>query len=679
MFKLFGKKTDKNEESPLENDALLKRLKAIIEINHMMAGVTNQEEILELVTTKLLSLLGVSYASTWLLDEQKQVLKLAYLNVPKSVSRVMERFLGKSINDTQYDINNPEHRKNYTVATFLEGKMLETKKLFDAGYPLINESSANIVQSLLNIKFVLHVPLIANNNKFGVLGLIWNTEVLTQADRELVITFGDQISTAIYNARLFSQVQLQVDQLTLRNKELQSLYNLTSQVSKSLDLSTVAQTAVDSLPQDQNMLGGIISEYNEKEGTLRVLASTRNQISYQAEKIVGSFNQYITNINDPGAQQNIGIRTIKEGQMYYTNNLSDYLHPALPKALIPPIEALLNIKSVIVHPLRSRDNIIGVIAYFLRERSYESLSDNEKQLYQTYTYQIAIALDNAELYKQQKQTQANLEKALQQVQALRQHEQDMIDIMGHELRTPISIVRNSLSMLELEIKTKGELPKDHLEKYLSIALESARRESKLVETLLSSAKADSRGFQLLFEQVDLIDVVDDSLEFFKREAEKKGLQIQYDRPTERIDVYCDRTRIQEVVDNFLSNAVKYTEQGFIKIKIYKDEGYGRVDVTDTGIGISQEDLASLGKKFYRVDQYGEKGMTSHPDKPDIIRPGGTGLGLYVTFNLIKIMDGKLNVESKLNTGSTFSFSMPLFNGQERKQEQRKVASEFDKS
>ncbi len=266
-----------------------------------------------------------------------------------------------------------------------------------------------------------------------------------------------------------------------------------------------------------------------------------------------------------------------------------------------------------------------------------------------------------------------LEAAYDQVQALRQHEQDMIDIMGHELRTPITIVRNSLGVMDMEFKKNGTIAPEHLGKFIDIAMESARREVKLVETLLSSAKADSKGFQLLFEKVDIADVVSDSLVLFKKEGEKKGLQVIFEQPSEDYFVFADRVRTQEIVDNLIGNAVKYTEKGEVKITMHKEDSFVWVEVTDTGIGISDEDMKSLGQKFYRVDQYiGEQGQLKKNEKKNIIRPGGTGLGLYVTFSLIELMDGAHTVESEIGKGSKFSFKLPEFVGQEQKQEQRKI-------
>jgi len=124
--------------------------------------------------------------------------------------------------------------------------------------------------------------------------------------------------------------------------------------------------------------------------------------------------------------------------------------------------------------------------------------------------------------------------------------------------------------------------------------------------------------------------------------------------------YADRTRIQEVMDNLLSNAIKYTLRGEVNIDIKTEKNNVYIAVQDTGMGIHKEDIPNLGKKFFRARQYikSDKGQTG-----GVVRPGGTGLGLYVSFNLVELMGGKIKIDSELGKGSTFTFNVPLFKGQ----------------
>ncbi|NLZ24712.1 hypothetical protein GX888_03155, partial [Candidatus Dojkabacteria bacterium] len=119
-------------------------------------------------------------------------------------------------------------------------------------------------------------------------------------------------------------------------------------------------------------------------------------------------------------------------------------------------------------------------------------------------------------------------------------------------------------------------------------------------------------------------------------------------------VYADRVRVAEILNNLISNAVKYTKQGTIIVSAEASNSNIRISVKDTGVGISKEDLDRIGEKFFRVGHYLES---------DIVRPGGTGLGLYITFKLARLMGGDIKVKSQVNKGTTFTLTLPKYIGQ----------------
>jgi len=212
-----------------------------------------------------------------------------------------------------------------------------------------------------------------------------------------------------------------------------------------------------------------------------------------------------------------------------------------------------------------------------------------------------------------------------------------------------------------------------------MALESTRREITLIETLLSATKIDASRLQLHLEKVDLNDVVRDGIEGQRNLLEQRHIQVNYTSPDEtNFFVFSDRTRTQEIMDNLLSNAIKYTLEGQIDITGWSDESNCWIAVKDTGIGIDREDLLNLGKKFFRAKQYIPK-EDEEEDGTKVVRPGGTGLGLYVTFELIRIMSGELYVQSYVGEGSTFVFSLPKYLEQEEKQVDQTFERDLNKS
>jgi len=145
--------------------------------------------------------------------------------------------------------------------------------------------------------------------------------------------------------------------------------------------------------------------------------------------------------------------------------------------------------------------------------------------------------------------------------------------------------------------------------------------------------------------------------------------MRFEDPEVPIEVFGDRIRLPEVVDNLLSNAVKYTQKGYVELTIDSDtdDKFIIVKVKDSGPGMPKEAIPHLGTKFFRVQQHLEK---VHKDvekgSTQIVRPGGTGLGLYVTFGLVKMMNGSVTVESELGKGSTFTIKIPKYLEQKEK-------------
>lgn len=652
------------------------RFLAVLEVSNILSMSLSLEDILQksvdLIVAKLDLLSAVIYINYPTL---RKIGSKTFTN--KAINQAITKMINKSFDSLyiSYEVTD-----NLVVKTVLEKKEFIDKDLSKFITPVVSDRIAKSLQLLSGTNVILSIPILYHNDCLGAIMFTrgGGNESNFEDILSLLRIYSQQLSIAIYNAQLFQQVNNQIAVLKKQNEDITSLYTLASNVSKSLDPVKVAQAAVNSLPQDKIMIGAMISRIYTDKNYIAPLAASDNQLAYAAKKLIGDFEQYGLNISDPAVQNNLIIRTIKTEQPIFSNNISEFLEPALKGKLLDSLAKLLNVKSVAVYPLIIRDRVIGATTFFLRDKSAEELDTSQKQLFQTYANQIAIALENAQLFLQAEEIQRKLEQSLKELEAARKYERDMIDIMGHELRTPMSIVRNALLMMESQMKTDDPSNVEKIRKYVDIGVESARREVSLIETLLSATKTDGKGFQLLFEKIDLNDVIKNSLLAFKREAERKGIELLYEAPEKQIAVYTDRTRIQEVADNFINNAVKYTMKGSVVVKVFEQDGFGYVSVKDTGIGISQEDVKRLGTKFFRARQYIDTGKEKlSPEKLEVVRPGGTGLGLYVTFNLIKIMDGKLSLQSRLGEGSTFVFGMPLYTGQDPKQIERKPdADEF---
>ena len=305
-----------------------------------------------------------------------------------------------------------------------------------------------------------------------------------------------------------------------------------------------------------------------------------------------------------------------------------------------------------------------------RDRNGNTYIEDETEFLESLASITGISLTRAVLYEQVEDLNKTLQQKvdlqtkelqvkIQELQEARQKENDMIDIMGHELRTPATIVKLNAQLLDKfdkEIDSDPEAYKRYVDR-IKIAVEN---EIKLINTLLSSAKLEGDKIVIDPEEINIREEIEMAIHGNEREAKDKNLPIINNTDQNTPNVFADKARVVEVLNNLVSNGVKYTDTGSVTVSSTYNEAEVEITIADTGKGISKEDLPKLGQKFYRVSNYTE---SSDSGRVDIVRPGGTGLGLFVTFNLIRKMGGDVRVESELGKGSKFIFTLPRYSGQ----------------
>ncbi|MGI6484199.1 MAG: ATP-binding protein [Candidatus Dojkabacteria bacterium] len=316
-------------------------------------------------------------------------------------------------------------------------------------------------------------------------------------------------------------------------------------------------------------------------------------------------------------------------------------------------------------PVYYAGELISILVLGKRDLNSTMYIQEEITFLQSLASLTGASLVRASLYEQvlefnktleqkvNEQTQELQQKVLELEEA-RRKERDMIDIMGHELRTPATIVKLNAELLEKYIESN---PKD-FKKYLDRIKNSIENEIRLIDTLLSSAKLEGQKVEMNKERVSVPEQIEVVLHGYEYEAEAKGLKIISDIDEDTKDVYADEVRVGEILDNLVSNAIKYTDEGSIIVKTESTDDHVKVSVIDTGKGIPEEEIPKLGTKFHRIEHYisGEDGF-------NIVRPGGTGLGLYVVYALVEMMGGKIWVDTEVDKGTTFSFTLPVYKGQ----------------
>lgn len=230
--------------------------------------------------------------------------------------------------------------------------------------------------------------------------------------------------------------------------------------------------------------------------------------------------------------------------------------------------------------------------------------------------------------------------------SLEEERDEFISVVSHELRTPITVVEGSLSNIELML-TKDKINKDRLLEAVQSSHAQTMYLAKMINDLSALSRAE-RGVADEHEVIDVRELVNKMYDTYSAEAHKKDLTFDLDAGSKLGSIEVSRLYIEEILQNIISNAIKYTKEGGVTLIVRQKQDVVTFSVKDTGIGISKTEQAKVFDKFYRSEDYRTR------------ETGGTGLGLYVITKLARKINTEITLTSRLNHGSTFSFDIPAY-------------------
>lgn len=295
--------------------------------------------------------------------------------------------------------------------------------------------------------------------------------------------------------------------------------------------------------------------------------------------------------------------------------------------------------------------VLYIMAPYTQVAEVTALVDSQKNLSvfliavisaSAVTAAVVILRWNKNLEKTIAQRTAELREANEQLMVHDKLQKEFINIAAHELRTPIQPILGMSEMLESEFGDKRD--------DIKMISRNARRLERLTQDILDVSKIESGSFTLNSHAIDLDEVISSVITDYRNDPRlttatggssgKGDVKIRYE--PKKVMVQADRDRIQQVISNLVSNALKFTHEGEITIKTEVKDGIAKVTVQDTGSGIDPEIKPRLFQKF-----------ASKSEK-------GTGLGLYISDSIIRAHGGRMSAENNTNgTGSAFSFTLPL--------------------
>lgn len=309
-----------------------------------------------------------------------------------------------------------------------------------------------------------------------------------------------------------------------------------------------------------------------------------------------------------------------------------------PDARLPQVANFGHpLEEAVFVPLQTREGLVGVLV-FGRQAGHDPIDEMELDFIRTAGINISVSLETAQLYEQ---AQITAEK-LKEVDQLKS---EFLANMSHELRTPL----NSIIGFSRVILKGIDGPLTDMQKTdLTAIYESGQHLLSLINDILDISKIEAGKMEFNFEQVNLHKTVKSVMSSANALVKSKpDIDLRSNLPEDLPEVIADERRVRQVILNLLSNAAKFTEEGYIEVAATYDNYQVIMSVEDTGIGIPPEKIADVFERFKQVDSSSTR------------RYEGTGLGMSLSRMFVQAHGGDIWVESTVDQGSTFYFSLPI--------------------
>ena len=422
--------------------------------------------------------------------------------------------------------------------------------------------------------------------------------------------------------------------------QLNVLYDTSSQLAGSLDKDKLLKIMTEGIEKSLNFdLSCTLMFRSEREPVLLI-----NSLYKISDRLLEALKlrailSYKSLLNDPPLDIKIGNLKIEKN---IKHNINEYDF------------SVLRYDNMFA-PIMLNDEFFGFTEIY-REKAF---STEDATCFQTLVQQVAIPLQSASFTQELKATNRKLQK-------LERLKSEFISIVSHELRTPLTAIKNAMDII---LSGKAGAMTEHIEKFCSMGKRNAIRLTGIVNDLLDISKIEAGKMDFKFELTHIEPVIEGVKNNLSEVAKEKELVINYTPIGDSVEVYADSNRIEQVLTNLVSNAIKFTPNaGQIEItskivnarELQYDQSfeediknlqgnYLQVCVEDHGIGIERKDLNHVFDKFAQIENSLSRQV------------GGSGLGLPIARQLMESHNGAIWCDSEINKGSRFYFVIPVAN------------------
>jgi PAS domain S-box-containing protein len=404
-------------------------------------------------------------------------------------------------------------------------------------------------------------------------------------------------------------------------------------IGEDLAVSVMKQGAADYLHKDKMARLGQSVEHALHEKNLRIKRK-------QAEDALKETEEMYRQILDATADMILCISP--DSKIVWANKAFRDYHGISSAQLQDVIGVPLN------RPKCTEQHLLDDVQVFATGRNLEISAmmvrrhDGMVRAFDTIQSPILDAEGNVKMIVAVSRDVTDRNQAMTRLRHLNEMQVQFVAEASHELRTPLTIIKESV--LQILDGIYGNITAEQRE-VLALCMEGIERLKALVDDLLDLSKMEAGKFILNKELFNMVDLLKEVRSSFTTQARAKGLEIRVACSRSNVPIYADRGRMLQILTNLVGNALKFTDNGYVELSLGDRDNHIECSVADTGVGIAEADLPKMFSKF---QQFGGSSTMV----------GGTGLGLSIAKNLVELHRGAIRVESALNQGTRFTFTLP---------------------
>ncbi|HSM56016.1 MAG TPA: GAF domain-containing protein [Candidatus Sulfomarinibacteraceae bacterium] len=460
----------------------------------------------------------------------------------------------------------------------------------------------------------LTAPLQVRGETFGVLGVeAGEEESLTDSERDLLRAVSEQVAEALEYARLLEQTQK-------RAVELETVSRVSAATATILEREKLLGAVVELTKRSFDLYHAHIYLLDEEQKNLVLAAGSGDAGEQMVQRGWQIALDHPRSVVARAAREKEGIivNDVRSEQGFLSN-------PLLPDT-----------RSELAVPMISGNRLLGVLD--VQSSTPNSFTQDDVRIQSALANQVATALQNATLYQEQLETAEKLRE-------FDRLKSEFLASMSHELRTPLNSIIGFADVLLEGID--GDL-NPRMEEDVVLIRNSGQHLRELIGDILDMSKIEAGMMDLRYEEIDVPELVHEIEAFARTQlmTYEKELDFRVDIGPHVGTLRVDRTRFKQVLYNLISNAIKFTAEGSVTLSLRMEGDDLLVEVSDTGIGIKEENIPIVFEQFRQVD-----GSLTR-------KAGGTGLGLSISKSLVELHGGEIWVESEEDQGTTFGFTIP---------------------